>query len=174
MAIDERRGAEDDVLGEHDLGPDGLDRFLLGGDVAGHVLAGLAILRALGEVIRLEQLDRLDRGGPMIDGHEVDAAQGPDHLRPQILGKGRAMRPLVDPLIGRQSDHENVAVTLGLLKMPQMADVQQIEDAVTVHDLLAVVAQVGEDRGEIGQVLDLALGRDGRTIGLRFHGSTHL
>ena len=60
MSIDERRRAEDDVLSENELSADGFDRLLLGGDVAGHVLAGFAVFRALGEIVRPEQLDRLN------------------------------------------------------------------------------------------------------------------
>src|SRR5438445_299526 len=79
------------------------------------------------------------------------------------------MRALVDPRIGGQRDDEDIAVALGLLEVAQVADMEQVEDAVTVDDLLALVAQAGEDGGEVVEVLDLPEGRSLRSIRGRKH-----
>ena len=80
------------------------------------------------------------------------------------------MRTLIDPVIGCQGDDKDIAVTLGFLEMAQMADVHEIEDAVAMHDLLALAAQIGEDDRQLVEILDLALSRNGGACGLRFQG----
>ena len=52
--------------------------------------------------------------------------------------KDRPVRALVDEAVGRHGDDQDVAELAGLLEMADVADVQRVEDAVAVDDLLVV------------------------------------
>src|SRR5581483_11234948 len=64
------------------------------------------------------------------------------------LGKRGPVWPFVHVDVGRQRHDENVAERSRFLEMANVADVQQIEDAVTVHDGLASRTERG---GLLGQ-----------------------
>src|SRR5262245_13515891 len=84
------------------------------------------------------------------------------------------MRALVNPLIGRERDDENVAVALGFLEVTQVADVQEVEDAVAVDDLLPLLAETGQDGRKVVEILDLPEGGRLRTTGGWDHVATSL
>ena len=64
-----------------------------------------------------------------------------DGFGAQSLVKDRPMRALVDKLIGRDGDHEHIALPFGRLEVADVPDVQQVEDPMAMHHGLAVSAQ---------------------------------
>ena len=117
---------------------------------------------SLGEDVRAKQLDGLDAHRPGVDGHVIDAAQAGDRLGPQVLGERRAVRALVDVLVGRERDHQDVAVLLGGLEVTNMPDVQQVKDAVAVNNSPAAGAHLVQQGSQLFQSLDLLGGASGR------------
>src|SRR6202043_1654352 len=99
VLVDKRRGAEGDGRGESDLPSDQADRLFLDGDVPSGVLARDE-LAPLGKDVRPEELDRLGRGWPGVDGDVIDAVQRGDHLGADLLGEGGPADTFVDVLVG--------------------------------------------------------------------------
>ena len=107
---------------------------------------------ALDVKIRPQPCDRFHRRRPLVDGHEIHADQRGERLGPQAFGKRRAVRAFVHEAVGRQRHHQGVAQPARRLEVFDVADVQQVENPVTMHDLLAVRAQRGQGLGQVVNV----------------------
>ncbi len=80
------------------------------------------------------QLDCIRAQTTLGHGHVIDARQGGQGLRPQILLEQR-LYPRVEQLsVGRKRYDQHTAQLPGLFQMADRSNVQQIERAVRMHD----------------------------------------
>ena len=66
--------------------------------------------------------------------------------------------------IGGQRDGENIAGFLGFLEMPDMTDVQQVENAVALDDLAALTSMLFQNFSQIIEALYFFLSLAGEII----------
>lgn len=103
-------------------------------DGGGGVVRGVGVFAALGVDVGLYALKHLDRGGPAVDRDVVHAAQRREHLGPLGLGKRGAARAFVDKTVGGDGDDQHSPKPAGGVEVADVADVQEVEAAVTQHD----------------------------------------
>ena len=103
---------------------------------------------AFDEHIRLQRGDEIVRGVRIEDDDTVDTLERLEHFRALGLRRDWPRRPLVraDRSVGVEADDQRVAQRAGVLQVSEVADVQEIEDAVGEHDLLAGGAQPCDKR----------------------------
>ena len=141
--IDQAGRRIDDVSWrEDDLAAVGLTHLRLFSGPRRHARGG--ILEALGEVIRLEQPDILERLGVTIDDDVIHDFEGGQVHRPQVLRHVRPMRSLGDVVIGGDTGDQNVRLALGIDEVPDVSGVNQVKGPVT-HDGLFFAGQRSED-----------------------------
>ena len=151
MAVEQSGGAEDHVTEVAYLTavfPHGGDVVM---DIARDVIGRVGIFRSLAVDVRLDRLDRLDRGGVWNKHDVIDTGQRSQGASTKRIIEIRAARPLVDVLFIGHSDHEHVAELFGILQMDDVTGMDQIERAVTLHETFAVGAQLVEERGRFGE-----------------------
>ena len=90
-------------------------------------------------------------------GDVIDATEGREELGPQGFWECRAADAFVHEPVGGQRDDENIPEFAGVFKVPDVADVKEIEDTVTEYDPLAVGAEAIEDGGEFIKWEELAV-----------------
>src|SRR5581483_7139754 len=88
----------------------------------------------------------------------VDAAQGADHLRAQVLWEVGPRRPLVDEMIGRDRHKQHVALLARFLEIAGVAQMQKVERAVCKHDPKTFLPALVSLAGQLFQALDLVSG----------------
>ena len=94
---------------------------------------------AFHEDVRLESRNQLMRRRLVEDDHTIDRLQRLEDFDPFGLWGDRASRAFVCPhgSIGIDADDERVAEGAGVLEVAHVAGMEQVEDAVGEHDLLA-------------------------------------
>jgi hypothetical protein len=95
--------------------------------------------------IRLQTRDRINRREFFENDHKVHALQGGqdlDPLRGRYQGSSRSFE-LAHRGIAVDSHHQNITMTSGSLQITDMADVEQIEAAVSPHDGLFFLPRLG-------------------------------
>src|SRR5712692_8602673 len=107
----------------------GFDSLSLKPYISGDVVV-LAVVGAFYVNIGLYAFENTDCVGRVVHGDPVDAADAGAHLGAYGVGKDRPARSFVDKLIGGYRDAKNIALTAGLLEMPQMPHMQQVEHSV--------------------------------------------
>src|SRR5262249_41491424 len=148
--IEKGRRAEGDFIGEDKLSTDRLSGLPFERD-SSRVIAGLIlVVGAFCVDVRPEQADRLDRRSPFVDGDIIDAVERSNGLCPERLGEDRPMRTFVHVAVGRNGDDQDLTRFFGLLKMPDVADMKKVEDAMTLDNLPAPPNH-GELVGELVQ-----------------------
>src|SRR5882672_2519185 len=88
---------------------------------------------ALGEEIRLQEGDVLDRGGVRIDDDIVDDFEGGEVQRAQFLRHVGTVLPLADVDVGGDAGDKDIGLALRVEQMAQVARVDYVEHAVA-HD----------------------------------------
>src|SRR5205823_2620684 len=73
-----------------------------------------------------------------------------------LLVERRPVRAFVDPLVGRERDDQDVAKLAGLVKVPQVADVNEVEHAMTMDDPFPLGLQPRNNRRQVVQSTDFA------------------
>ena len=149
IPVDEAGRAEHDIPGEGNPAPDRFYRRLLFNNLARVVLLGILVVGPLGVDIGFHEFNRLHRRRPVIDGHVVDAVQRGNGLGAQVMGKSGVVRSLIDVFVRRHRDDEDIAQSLRLLKVADVPDVQQVEDAVALYNLSFTGAQRGCNPGQL-------------------------
>ena len=130
--------------GLHARGGQGDESASHGADDGRFGLADLAIVHVArivflpGHVdVGANRLDGIGAQSALGHGHVIDARQGGQGLRPQVLVEQRP-RPRPQQIgVGRDRHHQHAAQLPGLLQMADRADVQQIERAVGMNDRAA-------------------------------------
>ena len=151
MPVDQMRRGKGDIVGEDHLPAMRLDGAALALDIAGNVARGVLVVGSLDVEIRLDPRQQVNRRGGVIDPHPVNEAQCGNHFGPQSLFEHRAVRSLVDVGVVGHRDDQHRALAFGRFQMPDMADMQQIEDAVAQHDCFARKPRA---RCDCGQFID--------------------
>jgi hypothetical protein len=154
-AVEQRRRAEGDVVGEEDAPAAGLDGSALVDDLAGRIVLGLGIVRALGIDIGLQGTDHVLRRRRLVDRHPIHVAERGQHLGAQGGGEDGPARPFVDVSIACDGDDQNVAFRAGLLQVTDMTHVKQVEGAVSEHDPKTPGLRLGNDIDQFVERLDL-------------------
>lgn len=156
MLVYERRRAEDLAGGEGDPAPRLLHSRLALKDLTGDVFRRVGVVGALHVEVGPDEPDCLDGSEMGIDGDKINALEASEHLGVELLWEGGAVRPLVHEPVGRERDDEHVAYRLGLMEIPQVPDVEQVEDPVAVDDPPARRAEAGQQIIEFGDGLNFS------------------
>ena len=122
-----------------------LDRVALERDLAGDVAFRVLVVLALDVDAGPDNLDRADRVGRVIDRHPIDVLQRRQHFGAQFGVEDRSARTLVDEAVGGNGNDQHVAEPARRFEMAHMAEMQEIERAVRLHDGLAELAKLRRD-----------------------------
>ncbi len=96
------------------------------------------------------------RGGwAAIDAHVVHAIQSRQSLCTESLFEHRPVRAFVDKLVGSHGHDQHIAELPGGLQITDVADVQEIENAVAMDDDPGLAAVLLQELGEFLQRCDL-------------------
>jgi len=158
VSVEQVGRTEGDIVGVLHTDAELASHLDFGSQGAVGVDLGLAVFTPLAEHVGSDEAQQLGSGRPLVDGHEVDDVESGDRLGAQGAGEGRPIRAFVDELVRRDGDDQDVAVLAGLLEMPDVADVQQVEHAVAVDDAFALLFESGHFLGQAGKAQDLAGG----------------
>ncbi len=140
-------------MGEPELRPDLPDDLRLALDLPRCVLEVFELL-ALDVDVGSQQAKCFLRGGPLIQSHEVDAAERREGFGPQGLVECRPARTLVDEPVGCHRHDKDVAHCLRGLEILDVAGMHQIETTVAENDLLPPLLLHPEPFCEVGDFLD--------------------
>ena len=133
MFIEQVAGAEGELVGEHDGAAMGFHGVLLQLDVAGDVVAGLAVLAALAVHARLHLVQQFHRRDGRIDGNLIHTGKRSQVFGAQALTEDRPARSLVDKVIPRDGDQQHITLLPGPLQVADVAGVHQVKGAVAQH-----------------------------------------
>src|SRR5437762_2685396 len=126
--MDQRSGREDDVAAGADDAP-----AAAGDDLALNEESRIAIVLvflALNIDVRAKLLEQFGCGRIGVDVNQIDALQGGQAQRAQIIRNHRAVEALVDLRISADADDQHVAVAFGELEIVDVAWVNDVEAAV--------------------------------------------
>ena len=151
MAVEQAGGTEDHLTEVAHLPPVLLHGGDVVADVAGDVIGGVGILRALAINLRLDRLDRFHRGRVRDEHDIIDTRKGGKGAGAEGVVEIRTSRTLVDVFFVGHRDHEQIAELLGVLQVDDVTGVHQIECAVALHKALALGAQFVEERRRFGE-----------------------
>ena len=113
-----------------------LDRLALKRDLAGDVALRILIVLTLDVDARPDKLDRADGVGRIIDGDPIDIFERRQHLGAQLGVEHRPAGPLVDEAVGSHGHDQHVAELAGGFEMAHVAEMEEVERAVGLHDCL--------------------------------------
>ena len=130
VPIEQVAGAEGELVGEHQGAAMRLDRVLLQLDVAGDIVAGLAVLAALAVDAGLHLVQQLDRRDGRVDGDLVHTGQGSQVFSAQPFAENRAAGAFVDVIVTGDCHHQHIALLAGALKVTNVTGVHQVKGAV--------------------------------------------
>ena len=171
---DQRGRAEHDIAGgEDEPAAVALHHVLLRQETR---LTVVLVLPALDVDIGPDELKQPNRGRLGVDRHPVHTVQGGQVLRPQLLGDQRPAGPLVDHRVAGDGDEQAVAELGRVLKMADVAGVNDVETPVTKDDRLPMVLSRPDERGGLRQRDELDTGhvelhRRSAADGRSFHGA---
>ena len=126
----------------------GLLRLEAGIDVA-------LVLAALDVDIGTDEAEELDSGRLRVDGHPIDAVEGGHVLRPKLLGDEGPVGSLVHHRVAGDGHEQAIAQPGRLLKVTDMAGVDDVEAAVAEDDGFLITLSVPDERLRAGQGHDL-------------------
>jgi len=89
-------------------------------------------------------MDSFNGHRPAVESDKIYTCECGNGLQAQVLVKDGAMGPFVDVGIGRQGHNENITHGSGLLKVANVANVEQVENTMTVDDALAFIPQTSQ------------------------------
>src|SRR6185437_15675438 len=121
VAVDQRRGTEGDVAGEHDASAVTFDGVALGFDLAGDVVVGILVVRTLDVDVGPDGVEYGFGAGGVVDADPVDIGERSQHFRPHVLRENWPAGSLVDVAIGGNRYHHDVAFVARGLDVPDMA-----------------------------------------------------
>jgi hypothetical protein len=102
---------------------------------------------AFDQHVRLNRRDEIAWGGSVEDDHGVDAAEGFEDFGALRLCRDRTLRSfdLTDRSVGVQADEQRASKVTRVLEIAQVANVQEIEDAVGENDRLSSSPQAFDE-----------------------------
>ncbi len=132
--------------------------------------AGNGLLGPIGarhQHVGLKKRDERVRAILAEDDHGVDAVESGENLGTLAFGVDRAGGPFdcADRAVGTHSNDQRVAEAAGVLQLPQMPGVQQVEHACGEHDTPGFGAQPIDIRARLDSRQDRHDYRDRRATG---------
>src|SRR6266480_3693763 len=149
ITVEELGGAEYDFVGEVNSTAVCFNSLAFLHDFAGQVPFGILVILPFDINVRPDEMDRIDRIECGIDADPVDILQGGQHFGAQTLAKDRPPGALVHVSVGRHGNDERVTQLAGRFEVTYVADVQQVEGAMSMHHDFPRLAQLVHDRGQL-------------------------
>ena len=131
-----------------------LDRFSLQHDLAGHVAVRIDVVLPLDEEVGTNRRNAVDGIRRLGNRDPIDVFQRGEHLGAQGLVEHGSTRSFVDESVGRQRDDKHVTQPTRRLEVTDMAQMDQIEGTVGLHDSLPMIAAALGNRRDFLDRLD--------------------
>ena len=160
VLIEQVAGAEGELVGEHDGAAMGFHGVLLELDVAGDIVAGLAVFAALAVHAGPHLVQQGHGRHGRVDGDLVHTGQGSQVFGAQALTEYGPARALVDKVIPRDGDQQHITLLPGPLQVADVAGVHQVKGAVAQHHAPPLGAPLARALGQGFHTGDF-LGRHG-------------
>ena len=134
MTVEQPRRAEDHAAKVADLTPVLLHRGDIVVNVAGDIIGRIGVFRTLAVDVRLDRLDRLDRGGVRNEHDVIDTGKCGERAGAERIIEIRTAGALVDESVWGNRDDQDVALRLGLGEVADVAGVEKVEDPVALDN----------------------------------------
>ena len=115
------------------------------------------ILSPLDINVRADDVEQVGRGRLRVDGHPIDAVEGSEAFGPQLLWDERSACSFVHHRVAADCHQQPITQLGGVLKVPNVAGVDDVEAAVTECDRFAPTLRRANGSLGLGKAENLVL-----------------